>query len=109
LKIITNHPQEISKLKDKIQNLPSVEDVREYDIPIYRRYLIDNGLFPMSSVEVEGKILNSHRSSSKTCIFEIYGLPHNVKSSLPNLNILCFNIEVCNPHGMPEVEKILSA
>jgi len=105
LKIITNHPQEISKLKDEIQNLPSVEDVREYDIPIYRRYLIDNGLFPMSSVEVEGKILNSHRSSSKTCIFEIYGLPHNVKSSLPNLNILCFNIEVCNPHGMPEVEK----
>ena len=60
LKVTLKHPQDIYKLRDKILELKSVEEIREHDIPFYRRYLIDNGLFPMNIVEVEGKVLNFH-------------------------------------------------
>jgi DNA polymerase I len=49
------HPQDIYKLKDKILDLKSVKEIREYDIPFYRRYFIDKGLFPMNIVECRGK------------------------------------------------------
>ena len=106
LKITLKHPQDIYKLKDKIRDLKSVEDIREYDVPFYRRYLIDKALFPMNIVEVQGKILNSTRSSPNTkCIFEIQSDPKNLESSLEELNMLSFNIEACNPKGMPMVKE----
>ena len=106
LKITLKHPQDIYKLKDKIRDLKSVKDIREYDIPFYRRYLIDKGLFPMNTVEVQGKILNSTRSSlNQKCLFEIQSEPQNLESSLEGLNMLSFNIEACNPNSMPIVKE----
>jgi len=105
LKITLNRPQDIYKLKKKIRDLKSVEEIREHDIPFYRRYLIDNGLFPMNTVEVQGKILNSTQSPNKECIFEIHGEPKNLGACLEELNMLSFNIEACNPRGMPQVSE----
>ena len=106
LKVTLKHPQDIYKLRDKILDLKSVEEIREHDIPFYRRYLIDKGLFPMSIVEVHGKILNFNRSSSDgKCIFEVHSEPQNLGSSLKELNMLSFNIEACNPDGMPKVKE----
>ena len=106
LKVTLNHPQDIYKLKDKILELKSVENIREYDIPFYRRYLIDNGLFPMNTIEVEGKVLNStHSSRGGKCLFEMHGEPKNLESDLEGLKMLSFNIEACNPKGMPLVKE----
>ena len=106
LKVTLNHPQDIYKLKDKILELKSVENIREYDIPFYRRYLIDNGLFPMNTIEVEGKVLNStHSSRGGKCLFEMHGEPKNLESDLEGLKMLSFNIEACNPKGMPQVKE----
>jgi len=58
LKVTLKHPQDVPKLREKIWNLNSVEEVREHDIPFYRRYLIDKGIFPMAQVEVDGKCLS---------------------------------------------------
>jgi DNA polymerase, archaea type len=104
LKVLLTHPREILKLKNGIENLKSVEAVREYDIPFFRRYLIDKGLFPLGEVEVRGKVLKRSRIN-KTYIFEIQNEPQQVKSSLPELNILSFKIEACNPQGMPQESK----
>ena len=41
IKLILTHPQDVPKLRDQIRNLSSVSQIREYDIPFYRRYLID--------------------------------------------------------------------
>ena len=113
LKITFKHPQDIPKLKGKILNLKSVKEVREYDIPFYRRYLIDKGLFPMNVVEVHGKILNSRRyspgsqgvdetGSHKPCILQLKNSPKALESTLPELTVLSFDIEVYNPRGMPQ-------
>ena len=87
-------------------DLKTVENIREYDIPFYRRYLIDKGLFPMNTVEVDGKLLNSTRSThGEKCILEIHGEPRNLGSGLDELNLLSFNIEACNPGGTPQVKE----
>ena len=94
LKITLKHPQDIYKLKDKIRDLKSVKDIREYDIPFYRRYLIDKELFPMNTVEVRGKVLNSIRSSpNEKYLLEKHGEPQNLESCLEELNMLSINIE----------------
>jgi len=105
LKITLNHPRDIYKLKEKIRELKSVEEIREHDMPFYRRYLIDKGLFPMNTVEVQGKVLNSTRSPDKKCIFEMQSEPQNLGSGLEELNMLSFNIEACNTKGMPQVKE----
>jgi DNA polymerase, archaea type len=114
LKVTLKHPQDVPKLRETIWNLESVEEVREHDIPFYRRYLMDNGIFPMAEVEVEGRCLseNSIIPSSKrntpssvgkeVCIFEVEGQPKPLESGFPELKILSFDIEACNPKGMPQ-------
>jgi DNA polymerase, archaea type len=104
LKVTLKHPREMLKLKKEIQKLKSVKTVREYDILFSSRYLIDKGLFPISEVEVQGKVLNRSRLN-ETCIIEIQNEPKHVKSNLPKLNILSFKIETCNPQGMPKVRE----
>jgi DNA polymerase, archaea type len=101
VKIILNHPRDLTNLREKIRNLKSVEDIREHDIHFHGRYLIAKGLFPLSKVDVQGKVLNRHLNG--TCTFEIQGEPHQVKSDLSELNILSFKIETCNPQGVPQV------
>ncbi len=135
LKVTLKHPQNVPKLREKIWDLESVEEVREHDIPFYRRYLIDKGIFPMAEVEVEGKCTyknsntiyskrNAHSPAGTTaspkrntpppkktnpsltenevCIFEMEGPPKPLESGFPELKILSFDIEACNPKGMPQ-------
>jgi DNA polymerase elongation subunit (family B) len=104
LKITLKHPRNIPKLRDKIRNLASVKEVREYDIPFYRRYLIDKGLSPMNVVQVEGKVLSA---KSSTCVFQLENPPTTLEYSLPKLSFLSFDIEVYSPHGAcPSQTKI---
>jgi len=103
LKITYNNPRDIIKLKEKILELSSVQEVREYDIPFERRYLIDNGLSPMNGVEVQGKVLSTIPS---ICMFKVEDHPKHLKISLPGLlpelKYLSFNIEVHTPKGIPQ-------
>lgn len=110
LKITLKHPQDVPKLREKIWNLSSVDEVREHDIPFYRRYLIDNKLFPLSEVKIKGKCLNSTEiksfySKNDVCVFEMDKPPESVESDLPELKVLSFDIEAYNPKGMPQGTK----
>jgi DNA polymerase, archaea type len=102
LKINFNHPRDIPKLKEKILNLSSVEEVREHDIPFDRRYLIDNGLSPMNGVQVQGNIISTR---SSICMFKMEGRPTSLEFSLPDLKFLGFDIEVHNPEGIPQPDR----
>lgn len=46
LKVSTPIPANVSKLKNKLWDLAEVEECREFDIPFYRRYMIDKDLKP---------------------------------------------------------------
>jgi DNA polymerase, archaea type len=110
LKVTFKHPQDVPKLRDKIRDLAAVIDIREHDIPFYRRYLIDKGLFPMAEVEVEGKTVDHLQAKeipldTETCIFKLEGEVHPISSEFPSLKTLSLDIEVYNPKGMPNAER----
>jgi len=101
LKITYNHPKDIRQLKEKIENLKSVQEVREYDIPFERKYLIDKGLSPMNGVSVQGKVLFTR---SSICMFKVEKHPKALELN-HELKILSFNIEINSPNGIPEPDR----
>lgn len=110
LEVVLTHPQDVPKLREKILNLSEVHDIREHDIPFYRRYLIDNALFPMGEVEVQGKCIETRKCpgmsnpSEDITIFEIEGKPKQKDGKIHRLKVMSFDIEVRNPKGMPDAK-----
>ncbi|HOI41274.1 MAG TPA: DNA-directed DNA polymerase, partial [Methanobacterium sp.] len=110
IKVTFNHPQDVPKLREKIRDLSSVKEIREHDMPFYRRYLIDKGLFPMAEVEVEGKTsdppdVDEISNDCPAKVFQLEGEIRPISSDFPNLNVLSLDIEVYNPRGMPKSEE----
>jgi DNA polymerase elongation subunit (family B) len=55
VKIFTTVPPNVPKLKHKIYDLEEVDHCREYDIPFYKRFLIDNQVLPTKKVKFKGE------------------------------------------------------
>ncbi len=109
LKVTFNHPQELAKNRDALRDLESVIQIREFDIPFYRRYLMDRDVIPMTEVAAIGDRIDSFLDldSNKQDI-EIIKLTERLKRSSEyprNFRILSFDLEVRNPHGMPNSEE----
>lgn len=110
IKITLNHPQEVPKIRDDIRDLPDVEQIREYDIPFYRRYLIDKQVTPSNIIELHGESIdkslyeNIHVDEDVE-LFKIEDRPVDTKKASNSNKILSFDIEVYNSEGMPEAEK----
>ncbi|MFB6292258.1 MAG: DNA-directed DNA polymerase [Candidatus Nanohaloarchaea archaeon] len=54
LKVSTDVPPTVPKLKSKVEDLQAVKECREYDIPFYKRFLIDRNVYPATWIEVKG-------------------------------------------------------
>lgn len=109
IKVTFKHPQELAKNRDALRDLESVVQIREFDIPFYRRYLMDCDVIPMTEVVAVGEELDSflNLDSSKQDI-TIIKLTENlkrVKDYPQKFRILSFDLEVRNPHGMPNSEE----
>ncbi|MDR2624402.1 MAG: DNA-directed DNA polymerase [Methanobrevibacter sp.] len=108
LKVTFNHPQDVPRLRDEIRKFESVKDIREYDIPFYRRYLINNDIFPMSMIELNGEVVSSFLNIETTNDLEIFKLnspPRPLEIGNIDFKILSFDLEVRNPDGMPNSKK----
>ena len=105
IKISFNHPQDVPKYRDRIWDLDSVKQLREHDIPFYRRYLIDNALVPMAELELEGELFDSFETiDSDDDSLEILKLsksPKTANTDFQQFRMMSFDLEVRNPHGMP--------
>jgi DNA polymerase elongation subunit (family B) len=55
LKIFTDIPPNVPKLRKEVEDLQGVEECREFDIPFYKRYLIDKKIRPVKTVQIEGE------------------------------------------------------
>ncbi len=71
LKVVTDIPANVSKLKNELWDLESVRRCLEFDIPFYRRYLIDKGIRPGSWVEIEGEEKSSDNFEKEIIIDDI--------------------------------------
>ncbi len=110
IKITLDHPQEVPKLRDTIRELPSVNQIREYDIPFYRRYLIDKKITPTNIIEINGEEVDElvyfERLNIKddTVVFKMSEDPIDTQENLDHDNILSYDIEVYNKEGMPTAD-----
>lgn len=111
IKVTLTHPQEVPKLRDSIRDLPSVKQMREYDIPFYRRYLIDKQITPTNIIKLHGETIESPAYSEELGIdedivlFKINEDPIDTHEVANRNKILSFDIEVYNAEGMPEPEN----
>ena len=106
IKITFTHPQKLAKHRDALRDLDNVIQIREHDIPFYRRYLMDRDVIPMTEVIACGEKIDKFMDlDSNSQDIEIIKLTDNLKrtSDFPqNFRILSFDLEVRNPHGMPD-------
>ena len=84
LKITINNPRKVPKVRKIIKDTFSVETF-EYDIPFYKRFLIDMNIWP-SWVRVVGKEKDNKIFAEKIENVEI--------NKFPKLKILAFDIEI---------------
>lgn len=109
IKVTFKHPQELAKNRDNLRDLESVIQIREFDIPFYRRYLMDRDVIPMTEVTAVGEELDSFLNlDSKKHDVQIIKLTEELRRvpEYPQkFRILSFDLEVRNPHGMPNSEE----
>lgn len=55
LKVYTSIPANVPKLKNKLWDFEETKECREFDIPFYRRYMIDKGLRPKQWYSFSGE------------------------------------------------------
>ena len=108
IKVTFKHPQELAKNRDKLRDLEEVMQIREFDIPFYRRYLMDRDVIPMTEVTAIGEEVESFLNlDSKKQDIKIIKLTDKLRraSEYPQkFRIISFDLEVRNPHGMPNSE-----
>ena len=109
LKVTFKHPQELAKNRDALRDLENVVQIREFDIPFYRRYLMDRDVVPMTEVIAIGEEMESFlKLDSKKQDITIIKLTEplkKVKEYPQKFRILSFDLEVRNPHGMPNSQE----
>ena len=109
IKVTFKHPQDLAKSRDALRDLESVIQIREFDIPFYRRYLMDRDVIPMTEVvaigeEVDSFLTLDSKKQDLTIIKLTEGLKR-VEEYPQKFRILSFDLEVRNPHGMPNSEE----
>ena len=109
VKVTFIHPQELAKNRDALRDLESVIQIREFDIPFYRRYLMDRDVIPMTEVVAIGEevdsFLNLDSKKQDITIIKLTEELKRVKEYPQKFRILSFDLEVRNPHGMPNSEE----
>lgn len=71
LRVHTDVPPNIPKLKERLWELDVVDELREFDIPFYKRYLIDTGLRPPGRASFEAEPVEDDRPIETVEIEEI--------------------------------------
>ena len=109
LKVTFKHPQELAKNRDALRDLENVIQIREFDIPFYRRYLMDRDVIPMTEVVAVGEeidsFLNLDSEKQDVTIIKLTEDLKRVEENPQKFRILSFDLEVRNPHGMPNSEE----
>lgn len=109
LKVTFKHPQDLAKNRDALRDLENVIQIREFDIPFYRRYLMDRDVIPMTEMVAVGEemdsFLNLDSEKHDVTIIKLTQELKRVEENSHKFRILSFDLEVRNPHGMPNSEE----
>lgn len=89
LRIQTTVPPNVPKLKNKLWDMEAVRECREFDIPFYRRYMIDKNLRTGEWYEIEGEGLED--DSENVYVVKSW---KKQEQKIPSLSSIAFDLEV---------------
>lgn len=107
VKIFVKIPSDVPVIRDVIKVWDMIEGVYEHDIPFTRRYFIDKGIVPLTTVEAEGEFIGV---KSKVPVLKAARVEQFASDSIQKPRILAFDIETYNPAGkrfIPEQHPII--
>ncbi|MCJ7450508.1 MAG: hypothetical protein MUP58_02100, partial [Candidatus Nanohaloarchaeota archaeon QJJ-9] len=93
-KTYVNLPVNVPKVKDRVKEWDEVETKREFDIPFYKRFLVDKGLKPGSSVKVEGDDFEPFDDEQDSPALQIDRIEQSDEKDIFETEPLAFDLEV---------------
>ncbi|MDY6769285.1 MAG: 3'-5' exonuclease, partial [Candidatus Nanohaloarchaea archaeon] len=90
LTVVLDEPPQVPKVRKKITKMESIAETREFDIPFYKRYLIDTGTAPATWVELEGELDREPHPAT----MELAGPPSPAEEQDYTFSTLAFDLEV---------------
>lgn len=102
LKLVIDNPRKIQNIRNIVKELEDVEETYEYDIPFYKRYLIDKQIEPMNWIKVDGKKIENKENYKADYIIKANSIKVVKQESLPTdveLNVLAFDTEFVEENG----------
>lgn len=91
VKVYTAVPASVPKLKHEVYDLEEVSGCREFDIPFYKRYLIDKQILPTQTVELKGEELKSEDFDVK---IDVEDTNTDLELAEPDFTSVSFDLEV---------------
>lgn len=96
LQVFFNSTRDLTLARPELKHAPGLE-LREYDIVFAKRYLIDQGLAPLSFIQVEFEEKNGQKIVSK--------ISTEKKQPIPTLAMAAFDLETYSPGRFSDPTK----
>ncbi len=96
VKVIVNTPSDLKIIKDGLRGMKGVLEVKEYDLPFARRYLVDNKIVPLVKCRIKGEVINERMDVDYVLDAEKILVE---EESFENPRVLALDIETYNPQG----------
>lgn len=113
LKIYTDIPAKVPKLKYSVEKLNEVKEAREFDIPFYKRFLIDKEIRPGETVKIKCEELEEEGKNNIDYEVKLNTIEAS-REELPDFDMLAFDLEVIDDQIImasfqgPDFSKVLS-
>lgn len=96
LRLEFKNTQDLMIARQELKQWPELE-IREYDIPFAKRYLIDSGLSPLNEIEIGFEEKNGAKILQK--------IATEKKQEIPELKMAAFDLETYSPDRFSNPEK----
>ncbi len=96
LRLEFKNTQDLMIARQELKQWPELE-IREYDIPFAKRYLIDSGLSPLNEIKIEFEEKNGIKILQK--------IEQSKKQEIPELKMAAFDLETYSPDRFSNPEK----
>ncbi|MEM5766402.1 MAG: DNA-directed DNA polymerase [Candidatus Aenigmatarchaeota archaeon] len=103
LKVVIDNPRKIQEIRKIVKDWEDVEETYEYDIPLYKRYLIDRQIEPMNWIEVDGEEMENKENYKVSCIIKANSVKPIKREKDVKLNVLAFDIEFIEENGKSKI------
>ncbi|MDP4012644.1 MAG: DNA-directed DNA polymerase [Candidatus Nanoarchaeia archaeon] len=103
IKVTALDSKDVPTLRSEVKRHGSIKEVRESDVPFYRRYLIDKGIHTLNLCEVEGEELELNLDVE--LVMQAKTIKEVDDKPLDKPRTLSIDIETYNPQKIPREDK----